>query len=131
MLLPTLSNASWQLIYNPTSVRLQVALPGDYNFDGIVDAADYIVWRKTLGQTGFGLAADGNANNQIDPLDYNVWRAHFGETAGSGNGEVGQGQTAVPEPNSILLLILGAVARWMVYRGAGAGSAGRWLGRYK
>jgi hypothetical protein len=30
------------------------ALPGDYNGDGTVDAADYVVWRKTLGTTGLG-----------------------------------------------------------------------------
>ena len=37
-----------------------VGLAGDYNLDGIVDAADYVVWRKTLGQSGTDLAADGN-----------------------------------------------------------------------
>jgi adhesin HecA-like repeat protein len=31
------------------------ALPGNYNGNGVVDAADYVVWRKTLGQTGTGL----------------------------------------------------------------------------
>ena len=39
-----------------------VAVPGDYNKNGIVDAADYVVYRKTLGQTGAGLPADGNGN---------------------------------------------------------------------
>jgi hypothetical protein len=106
VLLPTLSNANWQLIYNPTSVRLQVALPGDYNFDGTIDAADYVVWRKTLGQTGFGLAADGNANNEVDQLDYNVWRAHFGQPAGSG--AAASANAAVPEPATSVLLMLAA-----------------------
>ena len=51
-----------------------VGLAGDYNHDGIVDAADYIVWRNTLGQIGTGLAADGNNNGQIDTGDYDVWK---------------------------------------------------------
>ena len=74
---------------------------GDYNSNGIVDAADYVVWRKTLGQTGTGLAADGNANNQIDQGDFDTWRAHLGQTAGSGTSV-----TAIPEPPSIVLLIV-------------------------
>ena len=44
-----------------------VALPGDFNHDGLVDAGDYVVWRKT----------DGT------PAGYNVWRSHFGQHAGS------------------------------------------------
>ena len=58
-----------------------VVLPGDYDGSGTVDASDYLIWRKTLGQTGPGLAADGNSNNQVDPGDYDIWRAHLGETA--------------------------------------------------
>ena len=45
---------------------------GDYNDDGAVGAADYVVWRNTFGQTGSGLVADGNGNGQVDPADYNI-----------------------------------------------------------
>jgi thermolabile hemolysin len=55
-------------------------LPGDYNQNGLVDAADYVVWRDTVGQMGAGLAADGNGDRQIDAADFNVWRIHFGST---------------------------------------------------
>ena len=61
---------------------LLLGLPGDYNKDGIVDTADFTVWRNTLGQIGTGLAADGNASGTIDAGDYNVWKSHFGQTAG-------------------------------------------------
>ena len=61
-------------------------LPGDYNFNGIVDAADYTVWRDTLGTTGVALPADGNNDGQVNLDDYAFWKAHFGETAGSGSG---------------------------------------------
>ena len=56
-------------------------LAGDYNASGTVDAADYVVWRNTLGQMGHGLAADGNGNGIVDQADYNVWRANFGRSA--------------------------------------------------
>jgi hypothetical protein len=71
---------------------------GDYNLNGTVDAADYVIWRSTLGQTGYGLAADGNSNNQLDAGDFNTWRANFGNTAGAGGGS-----SSVPEPGACLL----------------------------
>ena len=32
--------------------RTETLAAGDYNRNGVTDAADYVVWRKTLGQTG-------------------------------------------------------------------------------
>jgi hypothetical protein len=68
-----------------TLTSLLGALDGDFNGDGRVDAADYVVWRKTDGsQAG-----------------YDDWRTNFGRTSGSGSG---LGAAGVPEPSSILLL---------------------------
>jgi hypothetical protein len=96
---------------------LAVALPGDYNNNGIVDGADCVVWRKSLGQTGTGLAADGNGNGVIDNGDYNVWRLHFGQTAGSGAAlpSAESLSAAVPEASTLVLMILAAVG-WGVCR---------------
>jgi hypothetical protein len=59
------------------------ALPGDYNENQVVDAADYVVWRKTLGdQVSRYEGADGNGNNSIDVDDFNVWRLNFGRSFG-------------------------------------------------
>ena len=59
-------------------------LDGDYNYNGIVDAADYALWRDTLGQTVTAFwGADGNGNGMIDDLDYAVWKTHFGMTLGT------------------------------------------------
>jgi probable HAF family extracellular repeat protein len=70
----------------------QPTLPGDFNHDGAVDAADYVVWRKTDGtQTG-----------------YNTWRAHFGEISGSGSAAPPP-TSAIPEPTSALLFLSFAV----------------------
>jgi hypothetical protein len=72
------------------------ALPGDYNENGIVGAADYIRWRKMLGTSGVPAysGADGDGDTEIGPGDYGVWTAHFGETVGAGSGageELGAG----------------------------------------
>lgn len=54
--------------------------PGDYNLDGINDAADYVMWRKLLGILVVApfAGADGDGNAVVDPGDYNVWRENFG-----------------------------------------------------
>lgn len=88
-------------------------LPWDYNHDGVVDAADYTVWRDTLGSTT-DLRADGNGSNTIDEDDFAFWRARFGYEVGSvpgqGAGSGSAAAAAVPEPASIVLLSLAGVA---------------------
>lgn len=84
------------------------ALAGDFNADGTVDAADYLVWRDTLGQMAAGLAADGDASGTVDVADYELWRAHFGRTAATSSENA---SPAVPEPASVaLVLIASAIA---------------------
>jgi hypothetical protein len=83
-----------------TLVLISDGLPGDYNRDGRVDAADFTVWRDSLGQTG-NLPADGNENNTVDGADYALWKDNFGrwELAG-GSGSLA---AAVPEPAAIAI----------------------------
>jgi hypothetical protein len=106
--LPALaSGLEWEINPGDVTVFLSVvaALAGDYNFNGVVDAADYTVWRDSLGQMGTGLAADGNNNQIVDEPDYAVWKDHFGETL-SGSGSDFVQETAVPEPSGLLLSVL-------------------------
>jgi hypothetical protein len=85
-------------------LSITYALPGDYNHNNTVDAADYVVWRNTFGQTGTGLAADGNGTGSIDVGDYDVWLAHFGQSYASGAGAL----AVVPEPRRIVLWMFAA-----------------------
>ncbi|MCO6044072.1 hypothetical protein NG895_09140 [Aeoliella sp. ICT_H6.2] len=79
-------------------------LAGDYNNDGIVNIADYPVFRDMLGATGIGLAADGNGDGLISVLDYDVWKGNFGKTSTS---SAGYGhQLTVPEPAAVTSLLL-------------------------
>ncbi len=76
---------------------------GDYN-NGIVDAADYTVWRDHLGQSFSLPNRDPNATGPVAASDYTFWVAHFGQT---GAGAASVAQTAVPEPASLCMLLAG------------------------
>lgn len=75
------------------SFSLAPSVAGDFNGDGVVDASDYVVWRKNMGS----LYVSG---------DYNIWRSHFGQSAGAGAGSDSSPAIAAPEPTSSLALLL-------------------------
>jgi arylsulfatase A-like enzyme len=87
----------------PTVLGAQI--PGDYNGDSVVNAADYSAWRSEFGST-IHLAADGNGNGIVDTADYVVWRNIF--TAGGGSG-FGSG-AGVPEPSTAMLFTIAGIA---------------------
>jgi CSLREA domain-containing protein len=64
------------------------ALFGDYNRDGTTNAADYTVWRDSLGDTGVTAysGADGDGDGDITANDYSVWKQHYGDTLPTGAG---------------------------------------------
>ncbi len=85
-----------QFLFAPAST----VLAGDYNNNGKVDAADYVLWRN-----GGPLQNETVTPGVVTPEDYTVWRSNFG------NGSPGAGSSAsVPEPASWMLLIFAAVA---------------------
>ncbi len=96
---------------------------GDYNNNGVVDAADYVLWRNSL-NLNITLPNDSTPGT-VTQADYDVWRTHFGQTSslppstlmrglvhyvtsfsGTGLGS----DNAVPEPSGILLVGIGFTA---------------------
>jgi hypothetical protein len=84
-----------------------IGVPGDYNNNGKVDAADYSIWRDHLGQN-FQLTNEGvgQSPGQVTQADYDFWVSQFG-IPGAGSGSLAD--AAVPEPASALLAGLALV----------------------
>jgi hypothetical protein len=64
--------------------------PGDFNFDNVVNSADYVVWRKSVGV-------------HYTEGDFDTWRDFFGQIDGAGSGSAASG---VPEPSNLMLFSL-------------------------
>ena len=85
--------------------------PGDYDRNGVVDAADYNVWTAAFGSAA-DLTADGNHDGTIDAADFIVWRKNVGATvfpAGTGSTNHLANPT-VPEPRTAVMAICTALA---------------------
>lgn len=101
----------WDLVYNPTNVQLTVVeipqtILGDYNNDGVVNLADFTVWRNNLGAPESILPPGSTDDNSgfVDEGDYQVWKANFGAT----NAPLAA-ISQVPEPAAGALLLLGGL----------------------
>jgi hypothetical protein len=81
---------SLTVLINPNA-----ALAGDFNGNGIVDAADYAVWRKGFGTTH-------------TQEDYDLWRSQFGRTPGTAAGTGSNSAAAIPEPTPMSLILIAA-----------------------
>jgi hypothetical protein len=101
------TNTDGAQIYQIDNFRLISLAPpegvlGDFNDDGKVDAADYVIWRKNTSNAA--LPNDDGLATQAER--FALWKANFGNMAMPGGG-VG---SAVPEPASIVMLLLAAAA---------------------
>lgn len=100
-----------------STLRLVLALPGDFDRSGVVDIDDYQLWKDEFGKVpvapGAGgdgnfdgvidaldftlwrnnvptpLAGDYNRDGQVDPLDYALWKTSYGNTVAAGAGADG------------------------------------------
>jgi hypothetical protein len=99
-------------VFNSYILVPPAGVDGDYNNDGKVDAADYLVWRKYVG-TSNTLPHDP-IGGPIDVDQYNQWKTNFGKTA-AGLGS-SFGGTTVPEPGTIMLVVAGLVAAARIRR---------------
>lgn len=89
----TTESARPKLIVYSADLGISNPLEGDFNDDGAVDGADFLVWQREFGST-------------LDASDLADWKANFGST---GNGPLSEGAVgAVPEPSSALISIVAA-----------------------
>ena len=94
------TNNTTRIMVALTNIPDPQILPGDYNDDGTVNAADYTVWRNTLGDdVSPGTGGDGDGDGRITELDYHEWKFRFSST---GNG-AGASSNVVPEPHGLAL----------------------------
>lgn len=89
-------------IDNVSLMEAPEQLPGDYNDNGLVDSADYAVWRSAYG--GVDLVADGNKDGEVNAADYTVWRDNL-QALLANNG----GVSSAPEPRSAMVVCVGFV----------------------
>jgi autotransporter-associated beta strand protein len=80
------------------TVSPEFGVAGDYNANGVVDMADYVLWRN-----GGPIQNEVASAGVLDAADYDAWRARFGNSAGSG---AGLKNAAVPEPSAFLISAL-------------------------
>lgn len=93
------------------NVIVELALDGDFSRNNVVDAGDYILWRRYV-DSMTAWFADGDLDGVVDMDDYLVWQANFGVTLPLPPYEVGSGGLSggVPEPTSAVLVLLSAAA---------------------
>ena len=95
----------FDVIYNPTFVRLQVVnspiFTADFDRDGDVDNADFTVWKNSYGANA---GADANADGRSDGFDFLAWQRQRGSVPAVPAGET------VPEPTTTLLLAAACLA---------------------
>jgi hypothetical protein len=87
-------NTAWAIFLDKPLVPFATALDGDFNNDGVIDTADYVVWRNGLGAT-------------YSPDDYGSWRANFGRSTGATAAVAersGDTIQQIPEPSAVVLV---------------------------
>lgn len=109
-------------VYTTNSILLSVQTIGtsvgpDFNGDGVIDVNDLFIWYDNVGITAGAtvLQGDADGDGDVDGADFLFWQRNVGKSppwtgAGAGSG-VGAGSglsAAVPEPTSMLLVLLGA-----------------------
>lgn len=108
----------WNVMYGSNSVILAVAptnslsfIPGDFDLNGVVDGADYTVWRDRLGSASS--VGDANFDGQVTTADYTIWKSNFGFSL---NGSGSASSLAVPEPGSVSLWLLATCWFYLLQR---------------
>ncbi|MEX2306676.1 MAG: peptidylprolyl isomerase [Pirellulales bacterium] len=100
----------WDLNRTLTAFTLSVA-SADFNRNGVVDAADYVLWRKTRNTTVTPFSgADGTGDGIVNEADLAIWRSNFGNLQGTTGGGGGLAVGGVPEPSGSFLALIAGLA---------------------
>lgn len=88
-------------------------IEGDFNNDGIVNLADYTVWRNNLGAADESAINNNGNGGGVTSEDYTWWKSRFGNTTNPG----ALVASPVPEPTSLVLIgLMGACGRLITNR---------------
>ena len=79
-------------------------LPGDYNNNDVVDAADFTIYQDNLGGNSSVLNDNGSGAATVVQADYQLWKDNFGNTSSAASG------SAIPEPGCLILLAIALTA---------------------
>jgi hypothetical protein len=86
-------------------------VPGDFDFDGDVDGADFVAWQTSFPKASGATLAKGDADGDgdVDGADFAIWQTNFPDT-------LGPGSSPVPEPGAWLLGSIGFVGAVLIRR---------------
>jgi hypothetical protein len=86
-----------------TAAEIALPVDGDFNDDGLVDAADLQIWKASF---GVDAGADADGDGDSDGSDFLIWQRQFGQISTQSTITF----TATPEPQSLTLLIAALAA---------------------
>jgi hypothetical protein len=92
-------------VHPNATLTVTLALPGDFNNDGTVDAADYVVWRKNLDTQN--VLPNDISPGMVTQHDYALWRANFGKSRPAAGRSAANSH--VPEPVPTALVVCGVI----------------------
>ena len=97
---------------DPTMVGSGAIAP-DFNGDGVVNGADFLIWQANAGIASGAsvLTGDADADGDVDGADFLKWQRNVGKPmpwVGSGSSG-GGGLATVPEPTSLIMLVCGGM----------------------
>jgi hypothetical protein len=98
------------VLIGDSSIIVPQGVAGDYNNNGVVDAADYVLWRNG---GPIQNEVSGTTPGSVTPEDYAAWRARFGNNSGAGSAAGG----AVPETSTCLMLLSVVICAGLGRRG--------------
>jgi hypothetical protein len=86
----------FSLVEGQTNYRISVDLAADFDANGIVDGADFLIWQRHLGGVGSRTHGDADGDGNVTASDLVIWKEAFGASSGLA--------ASVPEPSVTLAL---------------------------